>query len=98
VQTNWVPAAANPTTGYPVSGTSEIIVSQCYADATAASSLVSFLKTHYNSNAAILDGNGFAVVPPSFVTEIGNDFLSNANSFNLDIGNTSVCTGTVTGR
>ncbi|CAB3772454.1 substrate-binding domain-containing protein [Paraburkholderia humisilvae] len=96
VQTNWVPAASNPTAGYPISGTSQIIVSQCYADSTAASAVVNFLKTHYNSNAALLNGNGFATVPSSYLTAIGADFLSNTSGFNLDIGNTSVCT--VTGR
>nr|WP_175801240.1 substrate-binding domain-containing protein [Burkholderia anthina] len=102
VPTNWVPNASNPTTGYPISGTSQIIVSQCYANhsnsPTVAASVVDFLKLHYNSNAAILHGNGFDSVPSSFATAINNDFLSNASTWNLDIGNATVCSGTVTGR
>ncbi|MGK8779942.1 substrate-binding domain-containing protein [Burkholderia cenocepacia] len=100
--TNWVPNASNPTTGYPISGTSQIILSQCYANhgnsPTVAASVVDFLKLHYNSNAAILHGNGFDSVPASFATAINNDFLSNASTWNLDIGNATVCSGTVTGR
>ncbi|KLU24871.1 phosphate ABC transporter substrate-binding protein [Caballeronia mineralivorans PML1(12)] len=103
VPTNWVPNASNPTAGYPVSGTSQIIVSQCYANAgsnspTPALAVVDFLNLHYASHAAILHGNGFDTVPSSFVTAINNDFLSNGSAFNLDIGNTTVCSGTVTGR
>ncbi|HEY4349941.1 MAG TPA: substrate-binding domain-containing protein, partial [Paraburkholderia sp.] len=72
----WVPNASNPTTGYPISGTSQIIVSQCYANhgntPTVAASVVDFLHLHYASNGAILNGNGFDVVPSAFATAINN--------------------------
>ncbi|WP_175834686.1 substrate-binding domain-containing protein [Burkholderia anthina] len=100
--TKWVPNASNPTTGYPISGTSQIILSQCYANhgnsPTVAASVVDFLKLHYNSNASLLHGYGFDSIPLHFVTPINNDFLSNASTWNLDIGNATVCSGTVTGR
>jgi len=55
--TKWVPNASNPTTGYPISGTSQIIVSQCYVahgdTPTVAASVVDFLNLHYASNASI---------------------------------------------
>ncbi|WP_434115627.1 substrate-binding domain-containing protein [Paraburkholderia caffeinilytica] len=91
---------SNPASGYPVSGTSQIILSQCYADPAVTTAVHNFLNDHYTnaSFASIVHGNGFDTVPSSYQTEISNSFLSNANGFNLDIGNTSVCTGTVTGR
>ncbi|KVF26321.1 phosphate ABC transporter substrate-binding protein [Burkholderia vietnamiensis] len=96
----WVPAAGNPASGYPVSGTSQIILSQCYKDATVKTAVHDFLNSHYTnaSFASIVHGNGFDTVPSNFQTAISADFLSNTSGFNLDIGNTSVCTGTVVGR
>ncbi|KVD28347.1 substrate-binding domain-containing protein [Burkholderia ubonensis] len=97
---NWVPNAGNPAAGYPVSGTSQIILSQCYANASVKSAVQDFLNKHYTNAgfASIVHGNGFDTVPSNYQTAISNDFLSNASGFNLDIGNASVCTGTVTGR
>lgn len=97
---NWVPAAGNPASGYPVSGTSQVILSQCYKDATVKTAVHDFLNSHYTnaSFASIVHGNGFDTVPSNYRTEISNDFLSNVNGGNLDIGNASVCTGSVTGR
>ncbi|KWN08900.1 substrate-binding domain-containing protein [Burkholderia ubonensis] len=99
-QANWVPNAGNPAAGYPVSGTSQIILSQCYANASVKSAVQDFLNKHYTNAgfASIVHGNGFDTVPSNYQTAISNDFLSNASGFNLDIGNASVCTGTVTGR
>ncbi|WP_322066255.1 substrate-binding domain-containing protein [Burkholderia ubonensis] len=97
---NWVPNAGNPTSGYPVSGTSQIILSQCYADASVKTAVHDFLNSHYTnaSFASIVHGNGFDTVPSNYQTAISIDFLSNTSGFKLDIGNASVCTGTVTGR
>ncbi|AOJ42384.1 phosphate ABC transporter substrate-binding protein [Burkholderia lata] len=99
-QANWVPNAGNPASGYPVSGTSQIILSQCYKDATVKTAVHDFLNSHYTnaSFASIIHGNGFDTVPSNYQRAISNDFLSNASTWNLDIGNTSVCTGTVVGR
>ncbi|PTB22441.1 phosphate ABC transporter substrate-binding protein [Trinickia symbiotica] len=98
----WVPNASNPTVGYPISGTSQIIVSQCYQNhnnnPTVANSVIDFLNLHYTSNASILHGNGFDSVPSSFITAIQADFLGNSSGLGLDIGDTSVCTGTTVGR
>ncbi|GAB7537874.1 alkaline phosphatase LapA [Burkholderia sp. 3C] len=99
-QLNWVPNAAKPTTGYPVSGTSQIIFSQCYKDANVAADLVGFLNAHYSgsSSAATLHGNGFDTVPSNLLSALQADFLSNSSGFNLNVGNTAICTGSVAGR
>jgi phosphate transport system substrate-binding protein len=88
-QTQWVPDAANPTTGYPISGTSQIIVSECYATANAATSVVSFLNDHYTNATytSIIRGNGFDTVPAAYAMAIGNDFLTNNSGFGLNISN-----------
>ncbi|BCQ56878.1 substrate-binding domain-containing protein [Burkholderia gladioli] len=99
-QLNWVPAAGNPTTGYPVSGTSQIIVSQCYKDPNVTSAVLGFLNAHYtgSSSAATVHGNGFDTVPSNYLSAIQADFLSNTSGFNLNIGNTTACSGSVVGR
>ncbi|CAM2152366.1 phosphate transport system substrate-binding protein [Pararobbsia alpina] len=97
---NWVPNVGNPTSGYPVSGTSQIILSQCYANAGAASptpaqSIVDFLTAHY-ADTSVINGNGFDV-PGAYVSAITADFLSNTSTLGLDIGDSTVCSK-VTGR
>ena len=85
--TQWVPNVANPTTGYPISGTSQILLSQCYADPNVASTVVNFLTAHYQnaSYQTIVHGNGFDTVPVSYLVEIDNVFLTNAHGFKLKI-------------
>ena len=104
-QANWVPNANNPTTGYPISGTSNIIVSQCYANPAANSpspalAVVDFLTDHYENSSfiSIVTSNGFTTVPSNYLTQIEADFLGNSSGFNLDIGDSTVCSGSVTGR
>jgi ABC-type phosphate transport system substrate-binding protein len=100
--TNWVPSdpsvagyteLANPAAGYPVSGTSQIIVSQCYANSTVASDVVSFLSDHYTNPEfiSVVRNNGFDI-PTAFVTAIQGDFLEASRGNTLNIGNTTVCT------
>lgn len=93
--TQWVPNAANPTAGYPVAGTSQIILSQCYASSSVATAVHDFLNSHYTSAsfASIVHGNGFDTVPSNFQSAISNDFLSNASGWALNINNTASCAG-----
>ncbi|PMS21649.1 phosphate ABC transporter substrate-binding protein [Trinickia dabaoshanensis] len=94
-QANWVPNSGTPASGYPVSGTSEILVSQCYATSGVTTAVHDFLSNHYTSAsfASIVHGNGFDTVPSNFLTAIQADFLSNTSGYNLDIGNATVCAG-----
>ena len=67
---------------------------------TVAASVVDFLLLHYASNGAILNGNGFDVVPSAFATAINNVFLTapgKGSTNTLNIGNTTVC-GAIAGR
>jgi phosphate transport system substrate-binding protein len=89
-QNQWVPRTPNPSVGYPISGTSQIIVSQCYKSAAATSSIVNFLDAHYaDSNATLLAGNGFAAAPSTLLSEIKQVFLTAGDHNGLDIGDAS---------
>jgi phosphate transport system substrate-binding protein len=85
--TQWVPNAANPTTGYPISGTSQILLSQCYAKVPKAETVLNFLTAHYtgSANTSMINGNGFATVPSAYAIAIISDFLSNSSGYNLNI-------------
>lgn len=91
---SWV-AISDPTVGYPISGTSNIIVSQCYKTAGVRNRVISFLTSHYTnaSFASILNNNGFDVVPSVYKTSITTDILANNSSpvHNVNIGNTTAC-------
>nr|WKF56262.1 Phosphate-binding protein [Paraburkholderia busanensis] len=100
--TQWVPvsgtlyaALANPSAGYPVSGTSQIILNQCYADANVTKAVSDFLSMHYNnaSFASIVRGNGFNTVPQLYSNVIITDFLTAGRGNTLNIGNSKVCNG-----
>jgi phosphate transport system substrate-binding protein len=83
----WVPKTPNPGAGYPISGTSQIIVSQCYKSAAVTSSIVNFLDAHYaDSNATLLAGNGFAAAPSQLLNDIKTVFLTSGDRNGLDIG------------
>jgi phosphate transport system substrate-binding protein len=95
----WVPNTANPTTGYPISGTSQILLSQCYAKPPRATSVINFLNFHYTTlaSSSIINGNGFATVPAAYEAAITEDFLTNFSGYNLNIEGTGSCSG-FTGR
>ncbi|WP_144152934.1 substrate-binding domain-containing protein [Paraburkholderia sp. BCC1885] len=101
--TNWVPTdptttayqeLANPSVGYPVSGSSQIIVSQCYANPSVTSAVTSFLTDHYTNSEfiSVVRNNGFDI-PTAFVTAIQGDFLTASRGNTLNIGNSTVCAG-----
>ncbi|MFL9875033.1 hypothetical protein [Paraburkholderia megapolitana] len=84
---------ANPASGYPVSGTSQIILSQCYANPDVSKAVLDFLTDHYTnaSFASIVRGNGFNAVSSSFQTAIVENFLSNTSNDALDIDDSQLC-------
>ncbi|WP_246792188.1 PstS family phosphate ABC transporter substrate-binding protein [Burkholderia perseverans] len=97
---NWVPASGTPTAGYPVSGTSQVIVSQCYKDPNVTLAIAVFLATHYTNSGFVqfIHGNGFDMVPASYRSAIMDNFIGSGNQFQLNIGNSNVCSGSVVGR
>jgi ABC-type phosphate transport system substrate-binding protein len=101
IPTNWVPNSGNPSVGYPLSGTSQIIISQCYkagsASPTPGAAIQDFITTHYG-DVTLVNGNGFDV-PSAYLSAITANFFSDTSGHHLNIGNTAVCgVGLVTGR
>ncbi|MFP3740343.1 hypothetical protein SB860_36525, partial [Burkholderia sp. SIMBA_019] len=50
---NWVRIVADPPSGYPIVGSTNLVLSQCYADTIVTSALRVFLKRLYEDPAAI---------------------------------------------
>jgi phosphate transport system substrate-binding protein len=93
-------AVANPTgaSAYPIAGTSNIIVSQCYKTLSIRNAMHTFLNDHYNNTTfqSIVNGNGFDTVPTDFQTAINRDILANNSTptkLNIDLNDTTVCAG-----
>ncbi|MGC5703344.1 substrate-binding domain-containing protein [Pseudomonas sp. NFXW11] len=101
---NWVPVFAAttsatdpsvvpyPTTGYPILGFTNLIFSQCYADATQTSQVRAFFSRHYGAlanNDTAINNNRFVPLPAAWKTAVRNSFVTASSG--LSIGNTSVC-------
>ncbi|WP_047228941.1 substrate-binding domain-containing protein [Pseudomonas brassicacearum] len=87
---------AYPTTGYPILGFTNLIFSQCYADATQAEQMRTFLWRHYgavaaNSNNASITANRLVPTPPNWKSFIRGSFLVASSPHS--IGNPNVCNG-----
>jgi len=106
----WVAAAninsplANPMPAgsYPLVGTTNGLFYQCYADATEASLVRSFLSWYYSSpivndtKNGILAKNGFSPVSSAYSAAITDTFITNASKLGLDIeqtGTNAACKG-----
>lgn len=107
-QNAWVPtfaAAASttdpsivayPTSGYPILGFTNLIFSQCYANAEQTTQVRNFFTRHYNlsafgSNDTAIRNNRFVPLPDSWKTAINNNFLTASSA--LSIGKSDVCNG-----
>lgn len=81
-----------PTTGYPILGFTNVIFSQCYADATQTTQVRNFFSRHYGSltnNDSAITSNRFVPLPSAWKTAIRDSFVTASSG--LSIGNTSVC-------
>ncbi len=95
---NWVPAYTKPASGYPIYGTTNLLVNQCYKDANVQAKVKTFLQglygTTYDSN---VTAHRFVNLPATGTTTtnwkkaINDVFLSASHP--LAIGNTNVCNG-----
>lgn len=87
----WVPEYALPSSGYPIFGTTNLLVSQCYDDTAVQAKVAGFLNNLYNTTAydANIAAHAFIQLPPSWKTAINNAFLDSSSA--LSIGKTDVC-------
>ncbi len=95
---SWAPTAADPASGYPISGLTFLDHVQCYSNATVQSKILAFLGRHYtysgvNDNTNRIEGNGFAKLPTAIVDSIRKKLLDNVDGMNLNIGNATACSG-----
>lgn len=87
-------AVPYPTQGYPILGFTNLIFSQCYADATETAQVRSFFSRHYGAlanNDAAINSNRLVPLPAYWKTAVRQTFTTAANG--LSIGNPNVCTG-----
>lgn len=91
---NWVPAYHLPTalTSYPIYGTTNLLVGQCYADTSVQTALKTFLTDFYNgAYDTRVQAHNFIELPTSWKDAIKTNFLAASGS--LAIGDASVCNG-----
>ncbi|NBU28121.1 MAG: hypothetical protein EBS42_07905, partial [Caulobacteraceae bacterium] len=80
---------ANPTAtkGYPIVGTSNILLYTCYADKNQFKGLFGYLKWYNDSSVVndrtlgILAGSGFSPMPKAWTTAIRETFLGNGSGY-----------------
>jgi ABC-type phosphate transport system substrate-binding protein len=87
---------AYPPTGYPILGFTNLIFSQCYADATQSAQVRGFLSRHFIphppvSNDPAITANRLVPLPPAWKLAIRNTFWTTTNL--LSVGNPNVCNG-----
>ncbi|HEX7866135.1 MAG TPA: substrate-binding domain-containing protein [Variovorax sp.] len=102
----WVPTYSVPTSGYPIFGTTNLLINQCYKDAGVQAKIVTLLNNLYNTlstdpdsqTTAKIKSHNFVTLPDdragntnNWKLAIKNTFLNSSNS--LGIGNTNVCNG-----
>ncbi|EJM00068.1 ABC-type phosphate transport system, periplasmic component [Pseudomonas sp. GM102] len=85
---------AYPSTGYPILGFTNLVFSQCYADATQTTQVRAFFNRHYGAlaatnNDAAITNNRFVPLPGAWKTAVRDSFVTASSG--LSIGNTSVC-------
>lgn len=99
---NWVPVFAAtasgpatfayPSSGYPILGFTNLIFSQCYADATQTTQVRGFFARHYGAfgnNDTAISNNRFVPLPANWKKAVRDTFATASNA--QGIGNTSVC-------
>lgn len=90
----WVPPYVKPVpaTGagaaYPIFGTTQLLLSQCYRDTGVQAKLLSFLRGFYGVPSF---GNGPIALPNAWRTVIASTFLDSTHP--LGMGNANVCNG-----
>ncbi|MBO9685296.1 MAG: substrate-binding domain-containing protein [Mitsuaria chitosanitabida] len=93
---NWVPAYAVPTGAYPIYGTTNLVLGQCYAGGIGAGTSAAAVKdfvTKLNNGAydSKIASHNFVKLPANWNTAIQQAFLTSGST--LEIGATSVCAG-----
>ena len=102
---NWVKLVSNPSAGYPIVGTTNLLLSQCYSDArtpgqptATESALRAYLDNHF-ANATRIRDHAFVPLPSTLVSAIRGAFtVGNTNGGQLLIGAATAYCSSVAGR
>lgn len=96
---NWVPAYVLPTSTaiYPIYGTTNLLVGQCYLDGYASNKIGGAVKDfvdnlssgNYDTQIAL---HKFVPLPPAWSTAIKQEFVTGNATRKLEIGNSDICT------
>lgn len=90
---NWIRSTVNPSAGYPISGYTNLVLSQCYVDATVTAAVKDFLTKHYAAaNSARIDDHKLVSLSTTNRSRILAAFVT-GTSANLNVGNATVCGG-----
>ncbi|MEJ0048959.1 MAG: substrate-binding domain-containing protein [Rhodospirillales bacterium] len=95
----WVPIIQKASTGYPIVSYSVLELPQCYASIIVRKGVIGFLKDHFNDATykTVQSNNGLVPVANSgaakFLAAIKKNIVANANKWNTNIGNGTVCAG-----
>lgn len=93
----WGISNPNPSQGYPIVASTNLIFSQCYADSGDKNKILSFFDQHYvynGANKAAIDAGGFIQLPTAWQNAVKDTFGTGGS---LEIGATNLCNG-VPGR
>lgn len=94
---NWVRIVSNPIQGYPIVGSTNVVLSQCYADPAATAAIRLFFKRYYDDTLRV-SNHQMVPLPASVRARLLATFVTPAgDSSRLNIGNPSVC-GDLAGR
>ena len=94
---NWVRIQPDPRTGYPIVGSTNIVLSQCYSDPAAAAAMRLFLTRLYNDTARVAN-HQLVPLPAMLRARLLATFVAPAGTAaRLNIGNATVC-GDIAGR
>lgn len=95
---NWIRSSVNPGAGYPIVGTTNFVLSQCYTDPAVTAAVKDFLTRHYAANNTYPANHLLVPLAPANRTRVLNAFVTGTGSTaNLNVGNATVC-GSYAGR
>jgi ABC-type phosphate transport system substrate-binding protein len=88
----WGISNPNPSTGYPVVASTNLLFSQCYLSTTDNARIRAFVNQQYNgTNDAAIASHSFIALPQAWKDAILATFYTSTSA--LSIGNASVCAG-----
>ncbi|WP_177239399.1 substrate-binding domain-containing protein [Variovorax sp. PDC80] len=99
---NWVPAYSIPSGAYPIWGTTQLLLGQCYAGGfgtgTRGAAVKNFLQ-NFNDGTydSYITSHNFTKLPAAWNTAIAEAFLTGSDGNGLAFGNAADCAG-IAGR